>query len=80
MSIQQGIFSIIATSFKKPIEKITPQTLFLKELEADSLKMLELVSDIESKYNIKIDNNDLYDLKSVGQFIALVEAYLTKKL
>lgn len=79
MNIQQDIFSIIATSFKKPIEKIKLETLFLKELEADSLKMLELVSDVESKYNIKIDNNDLYNLKSVGQFIALVDLYLTKK-
>jgi acyl carrier protein len=79
VNIEQELFSIIATSFKKPLEKITAKTLFLKELEADSLKMLELVSDIESKYNIKIDNNHLYDLKSVGQFISLIKAYLAKK-
>ena len=58
MNIQQDLLCIIAKSFKKPIEKIKVDTSFLKELEADSLKMLELVSDIESKYNIKIDTEE----------------------
>lgn len=78
MNIKKTLISIIAESFKKPLEKINENTLFLKDLEADSLKMLELVFDIESDYKIKIDNNDLYDLKSVGELINLVENYLIK--
>jgi len=78
MDISTDIKEIIAKSFKKPLEEISGNTIFLKELEADSLKMLELVSDIEAHYNIKIDNEDLYNLKSIDQLIILVKKHLAK--
>jgi acyl carrier protein len=37
-----------------PLEKITPKSNFLKDLDMDSLEMMELVFEIEDRYNLSL--------------------------
>ena len=42
---------------------------FSDDLSFDSLDMVELGMDVETKFNIKIPETDLADIKTVGQVI-----------
>ena len=47
-------------------EKITPESTF-QELGMDSLDSLSLISDLEEEYKIKIPNQEVLKIRTVGQ-------------
>ena len=49
-------------------EKITPGSKF-QDLGMDSLDALALISDLEEKYKIKIPNQEVLKIQTVGQAV-----------
>jgi acyl carrier protein len=45
----------------------------LKSLPLGSLKVLEIISDIEAKYSFDIDEKTLFEISKVGDLIKLIE-------
>lgn len=58
-------------------EQITPNLKLGEDLGLDSLNMVELMVELEDKFNIEIDESDLNPsaLQTVSQIYALVEKY-----
>jgi acyl carrier protein len=52
---------------------ITDQTAFA-ELQFDSLALMELAYDVEETFQLTIADEELADLKTVGQLVDLIEA------
>ena len=61
----EKIREILGTLDVKDIE-ITEDTRFHEDLELDSLDLLELLTNLEEKYKIKIAVEDLTDCETVG--------------
>lgn len=55
-------------------EEIKMDSRFVEDFEMDSLDMVEMLIDLEKETGIKIPNEDVKDLTTVGQFIAYLEA------
>lgn len=53
-------------------DELTLETNLLEDLDADSLDLFQLVSDVEDEFDIKIDN--IEDIKTIADVVALVEA------
>jgi acyl carrier protein len=53
-------------------EAATPSSTW-KELDVDSLDLVELVKALEDRYGIAIDDDQLKPIASVGDAIALVQ-------
>ena len=53
-----------------------------EDLGFDSLSLVELIVDLESRFDIEIDESDLEPkrLKTVGQIYTLVDKYLEGKI
>ena len=53
-----------------------------EDLGFDSLSLVELIVDLESRFDIEIDESDLEPkrLKTVGQIYKLVDKYLEGKI
>lgn len=49
-------------------EKISPESLF-QDLGLDSLDALAMISDLETEYGIKIPNQEILKIKTVGQAV-----------
>lgn len=77
---EKRILGIVAKAFRLPASKIKPTTQFLKDLNTDSLKMLELIADLEQEFSIKINNEELYGIKTVGDLLTLANKYLSQKV
>ena len=48
----------------------------VKELGLDSLDIVDLLMDMEEKYNIEFENEEMTDLVTVGDVVKAIEAKL----
>ncbi len=65
---------LIAEQFNIDEEEITLDTNFVDDLNADSIDMTELLMEAENEFDIEIpaDDNDLMNLKTVGDVVSFI--------
>ncbi|MDD2413566.1 MAG: acyl carrier protein [Eubacteriaceae bacterium] len=64
--------SLIAEQLEVDEDKITVDTRFVEDLEADSLDIIELVMAFEEEYDKKIPDEELEKIKTVGDIIKIL--------
>lgn len=64
---------IIAKFAKIDINNLSSNLDFKNDLHIDSIDLFQIVMEIEETYNIKIDNNDLLNIKTVGDALSKLE-------
>ena len=69
----EEIRSAIAEQLNIPVENITMESRFIEDLKADSLDLVELVMDLEDRYGVEIPDEQLAEVKTVGQIVDIVE-------
>ncbi len=62
----------IAEQLNVPEENITLETRFIEDLKADSLDLVELVMDLEDRYGVEIPDEQLAEVKTVGQIVEII--------
>ncbi|MFO7280024.1 MAG: acyl carrier protein [Thermoanaerobacterales bacterium] len=60
-------------------DQVTEDASFADDLEADSLDLVELVMQLEDALDITIDEDDLGDVKTVGDAVDLIVAATAAK-
>ena len=55
-------------------EKVTMEASFTDDLGADSLDLVELVMQIEERFDITVEEKDAENLHTVGDVIAFLKA------
>lgn len=53
--------------------KITDDTHFVNDLQADSLDMAELVIDLEEEFGVQISDEEAQEIETVGQAIQYIQ-------
>ena len=56
--------------------KVVPEASFADDLDADSLDLAELVMELETVFDITVEEEELADIKTVGQALDMVNAKL----
>jgi acyl carrier protein len=59
-------------------EKVTKNAKFGDDLDADSLDLVELVMALEEEFDIKVEEEELKGIETVGQAYTLVSSKLPK--
>lgn len=76
-SIQDRVLKIIANTRRLPLESVRPDSSF-EELGIDSLDRLNILFDLESEFDIEIDDEEAKKVQNIPEMIAgvthLVEA------
>ena len=57
-----------------PAEDVQLDKLFVDDLDVDSLSMVEVVVAAEEKFDVKIPDEEVKNLKTVGDAVAFIEA------
>ena len=57
-------------------DKVTPEANFRKDLEADSLDLVELIMAFEEEFGGTISDDDAREIETVGQAVDYVEQRL----
>lgn len=79
MGIFEDIRGIIAEETQVPVDQVKENSNFESDLKADSLTQVELVMELEEKYDIEIPEEDLEKLQSVGDVVKYIEQALANK-
>jgi acyl carrier protein len=76
-SIQDRVLKIIANTRRIPLDSVRPDSSF-EELGIDSLDRLNILFDLESEFDIEIDDEEAKKVQNIPEMIAgiahLVEA------
>jgi len=60
--------------------QIKPESKFIDDLGADSLKIFALITSIEEEFDITIDDSAIEEIKVVADATALVERMLSEQV
>ena len=62
----------LMTELEVPAERITPETRFREDLDADSLDLYELVMELEDRYGIRVSEEEAAEITTVGDAVDFV--------
>lgn len=74
--VLQRIRDHLATEFELDPARITEETRFREDLEADSLDLVELTVELEDSYGIRFPDEEVAKVFTVGQAADFVVAYV----
>ena len=69
----EKIQAMLAAALNVPIEKVTPDAKIVEDLGADSLDLVELLSQLEDEYGIIIPDEEVESLVTVADVAAELE-------
>jgi acyl carrier protein len=74
--IMQDVLKILGRYQKRANTSgpLTESTLLFKDLDIDSARLVDIVLDLEEKFNITIDDTKLDEIKTVGDIVNLVDS------
>lgn len=55
-------------------ESLTIDTNLLEDLDADSLDAVEIIMNIEEEFDIKIPDEEIDNIKTIGDIISVIES------
>ena len=62
----EKIRDVIAEQMGKPKNSITEETRFAEDLNADSLDVFQIISELEEIFGMEFDNEAAENIKTVG--------------
>jgi acyl carrier protein len=69
--IEQGVIDAIKTSSRRPIEP-TPASELVADLGFDSLQVLDVIAELEGRFDISIPLDEVPATRTVAQVVAQV--------
>ncbi len=70
--ILSGLAEIVNEVAGVPVGDVQPDKSFIDDLDVDSLSMVEVVVAAEEKFGVKIPDDDVKDLSTVGDAVAYI--------
>ena len=64
---------VISEELRMPKEDIKEDSLFVEDLNFDSLDHIEVVIGIEKEFDVEISDEEIDDVKSVKDLLSLLE-------
>ena len=71
--IQADLAAIVEEIAGVPADDVAADKEFIADLDVDSLSMVEIVVAAEEKFGVKIPDNEVKNLKTVGDAVDYIE-------
>lgn len=72
-SVEEQVISIVAEQLGVAKEQVTPEASIINDLGADSLDQVELVMELEEKFDIQVPDDAADKFQTVGQVIDYIK-------
>lgn len=73
MAIKERVIKILAEKLELPIEDIGVESDIYDDLDADSIDLLEVILEVENEFDCEIDDQEIAEIRLVGDAIKLLE-------
>jgi acyl carrier protein len=71
--ILDGLAQIVNEIAGVPVGDVALDKSFIDDLDVDSLSMVEIATAAEDQFGVRIPDEDLKDLKTVGDAVSYIE-------
>jgi acyl carrier protein len=71
--VLEKVKAILSEQFDVEEDSITPDTNIADDLGADSLDVVDLLMSIEDEFEIEIPDEEVENLKTVGELVKYIE-------
>ncbi len=78
MSVEETVRKIVTKVVRKPDVDFTPTSTF-KDLNADSLDIVQILVALEDTYDMEIVDEELQEITNMGDFIAYIKRKIAEK-
>lgn len=68
-NVEEEIKRMVSDIIEIPVEKLTPEADFFKDLNVDSLKAIEIVAAFEKKFRVIVPENDIPKIRNISQIV-----------
>ncbi|WP_121021627.1 acyl carrier protein [Helicobacter vulpis] len=75
MALFEEIQAVIVEQLNVNASQVTEEADFIKDLNADSLDVVELIMALEEKFGIDIPDDQAEKIKTVGDVIKFIEEH-----
>ncbi len=72
-NFEEEIRKMLVEIIEAPVEELTLDADFFKDLGVDSLKAIEIVASFEKKYRVIIPENDIPKITTLRQIVEYTE-------
>lgn len=69
----ERVQKIICEQFGTETDKVTMESSILEDFEADSLDLVDLAMSLEDEFDIEVPDEELENIKTVGDIVKLIE-------
>lgn len=74
MDIEEKVNAIVAEKLGVDRAEVTPDAVFIDDLGADSLDLVELIMAMEEEFGFEIADDEAEKLRTVGDVINFIKA------
>ena len=78
MTVEEKVKEITARITHKNVGEIKTDGTF-KDLEADSLDVVQILVALEEEYNIELEDEEMQKVTNMGEFVAYIERKVAEK-
>ena len=71
----ENVKKMIAKQLKADESTITADTRLVEDLKADSANVMVMIMDLEDNYGIIVEDDQIMNLKTVGDVVKYIEAH-----
>jgi acyl carrier protein len=68
-----SVTEIVAAELGKPASELAPETDLRAVEGADSIKVLRVIAKIEQTYDIELEDDEIFSLKTIAEVVSVVE-------
>ena len=68
----ESIRDMIAEQLKVDPAKITPESRLMEDLKADSANIMVMIMDMEDRFGITVEDDQIMKLKTVGDVVSYI--------
>ena len=73
--IFETVKAMIAKQLKVDESKITRDSLLVDDLKADSANVMVMIMDLEDKFGIMVEDDQILKMKTVGDVVSYIESH-----
>jgi len=78
VAVEEGVIDVLKNVSRRPIEPALTSDL-VADLGFDSLQVLEVIAELEDRFDISIPLNDVPTTRTVGQVVAQVASLVAAR-
>lgn len=72
--IEEKVIAIVAEVLQLPVDRLTSELTMGDIVEWDSLRQMLIVVELEKRFSVTFDVEQLFDVHSIGDFVTLVQS------